>query len=256
MPGREKPDGLLARLARGVPVDVDREDTLTHTLLARGFVRQEGSRLVLTDLGRSRLGQGRDRPQAADGAGFRIGSADLTDDDGRRRRVPFNLDESPLARLLRVKGRDGRPVLSQAEFEAGERLRAEFTRGQLSPRITMNWSSALPGRGRGSRGAGDLADSALAARRNVERAIDAVGPDLGGLLLDFCCFLKGIETIERERGWPVRSAKVVIGLALRSLARHYGFDQAASGPARGHGLRHWGAEDYRPVLDGGADGGA
>jgi hypothetical protein len=92
-----------------------------------------------------------------------------------------------------------------------------------------------------------MSDAIVAARQRVEHALAAVGPDFAGLLLDVCCFLKGIEMVERQRAWPTRSAKLVLRLALSSLARHYGLGRVAEG--RSHAaMVHWGSADYRPEI--------
>jgi len=167
-----------------------------------------------------------------------------------RHAVLVNQDESPLAWLRRRRDATGKPMLDAASFAAGERLRTDFSRAQLMPRITANWTAAVGGRGRSGGNAGaEITEVALAARQRVERAVDAVGPELGGLLLDFCCFLKGLEAIEMERRWPARSAKVPLTIALAVLARHYGLAGEARGRERARRLLHWGTEDYRPTLD-------
>jgi hypothetical protein len=94
----------------------------------------------------------------------------------------------------------------------------------------------------------EMTDAVVAARQRVDRAVHGVGPDFAGILLDVCCFLKGIEEIERERSWPARSAKLVLRLALASLARHYGLVETAKGNHGGGRIKHWGAEDYRPTI--------
>jgi hypothetical protein len=158
-----------------------------------------------------------------------------------------NLAESPLGQLRRRKGRDGRAFLSPAEFNAGERLRADFTRGQMTPRLGINWEP-LGSAGRRAGTAADLADGAIAARMRVERALDAVGPEPSGVLIDVCCFLKGLETVEFERGWPARSAKLLLKTALAALDRHYQPRARASGKRRA--ILSWGAADYRPTVNG------
>src|SRR5690606_35247452 len=159
-----------------------------------------------------------------------------------------NLDESPLARLRRTRGRDGQPLVGAVEFAAGERLRADYTRAQIMPRVTANWTAAVAGGRRdGAGGVAELTEAIIAARRRVEQALIAVGPEFASLLIDFCCFLKGIEEVERERAWPVRSAKLVLRLALASLARHYGLATVARGAPSA--VRHWGTADYRPRIE-------
>ena len=240
---------LLRRLAaRGAGPGVA-DQVLVGNLIARDLLRRDGEGVVLTAAGRAFL---RRRLSQADGFALQhrtLETAILEGGPSGRRSATRNVDESPLSRLRRAKGRDGRPFIGDAEFAAGERLRADFTRGRLMPRVTANWSSAIAGGRRDAGGMADITDSALAARQRIERILDAVGPDFAGLLVDFCCFLKGIEEIERERQWPARSAKLVLRLGLASLARHYGLSPDARG-SRGAGkVRHWGTDDYRPVVD-------
>jgi hypothetical protein len=231
--------------ARGAPI----EDFLVREMLARGLAEQAGDAIMVSPAGRSalrrRLVAGTDEEFAQQ---HRTTEKAIVEHDSGRQTVSLNTEESPLAWLRKRKGRDGRPMLDAAQFQAGERLRADFTRGQMIPRVTANWDvSVAAGRRGGDSGLTDLTDAALAARLRVEKAIDAVGPELGGVLLDFCCFLTGIEQIERTRRWPARSAKLVLRLALNSLARHYGFSSAATGAQRSR-IRHWGTKDYRPEI--------
>jgi Domain of unknown function (DUF6456) len=163
------------------------------------------------------------------------------DSESGRSEVAVDEAESPLAWLARRKGRNGRPLIEPEQLQAGERLRAEFTRAQLMPRVTSNWSAAVND-GRRAPGPASFTETMIAARQRVRRALEAVGPEFAGLLLDVCCFLKGLEDVERERGWPPRSAKVVLQLALDRLARHYGLRAEIRGPA--HALiRTWFAPD-------------
>jgi hypothetical protein len=138
--------------------------------------------------------------------------------------------ESPLAWLRRRKDRDGEALISQAQFDAGERLRFWFA--QMTPRVTINWSAMAPTQRRRRAGMtkapdGDLQESIGNARERVRRALAAIGPELAGVLIDVCCHLKGLEEAERAAGWPQRAGKVVLGLALTRLARHYGIGAAA-----------------------------
>lgn len=210
-------------------------------LVSAGLLRPAGSGAFRADpalnarLRRMRAGQD----------AFLAQHARLADQPGGEPRVRVNLDEWPLAALAR-RGRDGAPFLEPAAIAAAERLRGDFEFARLQPRITASWSATVnTGRRDGSQA--DLADNVVAARKRVEAAIQAVGLELSGVLLDTCCFLKGLETVERERRWPARSAKLVLRLALAALARHYGIGGVAEGAARG-AMRHWGATGYRPTI--------
>jgi hypothetical protein len=164
-----------------------------------------------------------------------FGRADVTVDEG----------ESPLAWLARRRGRDGRALIEPHQLQAGERLRADFTCAHLMPRTTSNWTGPVATDGRSGPlvfGAAVATDAMVAARQRLHLALDAVGPEFAGLLVDVCCFLKGLEDVERERIWPVRSAKVVLQLGLQRLARHYGYAGETRGRARAP-LRTWLAED-------------
>jgi len=173
--------------------------------------------------------------------------------EGVRKPAVMDESESPLGWLRRRKDKSGQPLIDGAQFEAGERLRRDFFYAGFTPRVTASWDG-IPGdratRRAGPGGAANLREQTVAAQQRVRRALDAVGPDLADVLLDVCCYLKGLEETERAKGWPRRSAKLVLQIALKELARHYGLVSSTPEAAQ-HARRrvlHWGSADYKPQI--------
>lgn len=167
--------------------------------------------------------------------------------DARRRARPA--DKNALDWLRERRAADGRPMLSEDEYKAGLRLREDFERAQMQPRITSSWSGLPDDRSRRSApGTGiELRDAVIAAQQRVRRALQAVGSDHAGILLDVCCLETGLAHVEQREGWPQRSAKVVLQIALRLLAVHYGI--AEQRPVERSVVRHWAEEGYRGSID-------
>jgi hypothetical protein len=240
---------LLAQLAlRGPkrPPGTSQAEEVEILVRADLAVRTDDGRLSITNAGRAHLAR-----IAFTNAGSpidpflaqHIGSAQAeVETPNGRAALPLDPTESPLAWLARRKGRDGRPLIEPVQLQAGERLRADVTLAQMLPRVTANWTSSVASGRRSDNGALNFTEAAIAARQRVDHAFAALGAEFTGLLLDVCCFLKGLEDVERERHWPPRSAKVVLQLGLDRLARHYGYVAQARGKPRAQ-IRNWTAPD-------------
>ena len=153
---------------------------------------------------------------------MRWGQADVAQPGGGARKMRVNLAESPLTALARRKDADGKAFLAPALVQAGERLREDFERAQMGPRVGQNWDRFLTGGDRG----GFLNDSGLAegpraARQRVSDALDDLGPGLSDVVLRVCCFLEGLESAEKRLGWSARSGKIVLKIGLQRLLKHY-----------------------------------
>ncbi|MFC3308593.1 DUF6456 domain-containing protein [Blastomonas aquatica] len=132
------------------------------------------------------------------------------------RSVTVNLAESPLGWLL------ARGLIDQRQFDAGEKLRADWERANLAPSITMRWDAGP--RSGGFRGSGDHLEPTerqAAARQRFDAAITALGRDLNDIAWRVICSGEAMPVAEKALGWPVRSGRLVLRMALDRLADFY-----------------------------------
>ena len=184
--------------------------------LARAaLVREDGGTWVLTAAGRLRVAKGRPtRPKRL--LVERPLPEDAPSPTGKpRRSVTVNALESPLG-WLRARG-----LVDQRQFDAGERLRGDWTMAELGPRVTMRWDPT-PAGSRGPGGAIDPTLAGIAAKRRFDGAIEAAGKGLGDVLWRVVCAGEGLEAAEAALGWPKRAGKLVLLMALDRVADYYG----------------------------------
>lgn len=130
-----------------------------------------------------------------------------------RRSVTVNLNESPLS-WLHARGH-----LDDRLFAAGEQLRGDFERAQLSPSITMRWDVVR------TKTTGDVGlnptERQIAAKARFDGAMAEAGRGLSDVLWRVVCAGEGLPDAERELQWPARSGKLVLKLALDRVADFY-----------------------------------
>ena len=134
-----------------------------------------------------------------------------------RRSVTVNRAESPLS-WLRARGH-----LTERQYDAGERLRADWERAQLSPSVTMRWDPVRVDGGPGF-GCGEGLSSTerqLAAKARFDAALAEAGAGLADILWRVVCAGEGLPGAERALGWPSRSGKLVLRFALDRVAGFY-----------------------------------
>jgi len=135
---------------------------------------------------------------------------------GVRRSVTVNAAESPLGWLF------ARGLVTQRQFDAGERLRTDWERAQLAPRVTMAWDAAPVARGRGGSAVGpDLGGTQIDAKRRFDAAVANAGPGLADILWRVVCAGEGMREAETALGWPARAGKLVLTFALDRVADFY-----------------------------------
>jgi Domain of unknown function (DUF6456) len=149
--------------------------------------------------------------------------------------------ESPLFRLHRRK------FVTDKQFAAGEKLREDFEQAHLARRVTTAWEE-VRGNVISDNHIEAMTGRTMAARRRVQDALDAVGPELAGILYYVCCLVSGIEVAERMLALPGRAGKAVLGLALTRLARHYRLIAQPQPNRDARAITSWGLHDFRPEL--------
>jgi len=108
--------------------------------IANGLTEHDGSNFRILPIGISTLHKMLHPDEEHVNPGINLSKSELKS-DGEFHPVIRNLSESPLSRLFLRKTKNGDRYLSQDEFLAGEKLRADFEKGNLQPNISANWSS-------------------------------------------------------------------------------------------------------------------
>jgi Domain of unknown function (DUF6456) len=202
-------------------------------LVGRGLVDLPGAgRAVINEAGRSHLRRLASEHRARSGAGGQISPHRhqhmlerrvTIAVDGAIQSARINLAESPLGWMKKRKGRDGRALISAVQYEAGERLRYDFEMAGLSPKVTGRYDGTPVARKHFSAYGGlSPGEAQIAAKKRYRGACDAMGAGLDDIAVRVCCFMEGFEAAESQMGWPARSGKVVLRIALDRLVDYYG----------------------------------
>lgn len=134
----------------------------------------------------------------------------------RVRSIMINLAESPLG-WLKARG-----LVSDRQFAAGELLRRDYEIANLGPHVTMQWDAGpISGARRAAANPGQSTITQISAKQRFLSAVEAAGPGLSDILWRVVCAGESMPIAEKGLGWPSRSGRLVLTLALDRVAGFY-----------------------------------
>jgi hypothetical protein len=211
---------------------------LAEDLALRGLIagRQTGriARYAITAAGRVEVGR-----MMAQRESRRVSELGLADDAGKGANVARFPDragegrakaspraagaDAPLHVLARRRRPDGTAYIGPELVAAALRFREAYEVASLGAAVTRDWGRLIAGRvdSTGAATGGRGATRRLEAEQSLTAAIRALGPELAETAIMAICEEQGMETVERALDFPARSGKIVLRIALNTLARHY-----------------------------------
>lgn len=151
-----------------------------------------------------------------------------------------------ISRLGLARGGEA-AFLEPHQLEAARRLTRTFERARLSQRVTMSYDAARVARSsKGASARSDISASAADARAQLAGLGRQVPRECWDILFDICGLDLGLQELEAARGWPRRSGKLVLRIALSHLAALYGITAIAEGRERAE-QRSW-LEQRAPMF--------
>ncbi len=215
--------GVYARGDRRRRPEARVSEADARALEADGAIAAAAQGYVITAAGLARLR----RESARESEAYLTQHANIVDRAaaaGGLRKARAVAQSSVVHRLASLQSGAGAPWLSSEELSAAQRLRADWEASQAGLVRGSDWSAA-PKSG-AARGPGAAQEAALAkrcdARRRMAAALDALSPPLRRVVERVCLREDGLEALEPAEGWPPRSRKLALKLALAQLAAALG----------------------------------
>lgn len=237
--GEVQADGAVAVATNDTGGMIRLPAALARKLQSQGLVICDGQTIVPQAAARAWL-----KREMAGGDGFSAQHRTLVaSPDG----VQVNVGSDVLLRLGRPD-RNGEPFLEPHQLAAGERVAKWADRAHLRARVTMSYAADRTAGRSGTRGStADLGDMAMDARKQLAEMHRTLPRECAEVVLDVCVYEKGLQEIEAERGWPRRSAKLVLRIGLDLLAGYFGLAPVATGE---HSRRphRWHEAGARPTV--------
>ena len=190
-----------------------------RALEASGALAREGEGYAITKAGRALVARETASPSEAFLAQHRPIRA-VIEADGRTRVVRGHDADAILRRLAALRDGNGAAWLDSAELAAAARLRRDWEMGERGLVRGSDWTA--PPNGAGPRGPSNRAEEAAGAycdaRQRVSEALAHLAVPLRRVVERVCLREEGLEAMERGEGWPARSGKIALKLALAQLA--------------------------------------
>jgi hypothetical protein len=120
--------------------------------------------------------------------------------------------------------RDPRPLVERpiAQDEKTRKASRSVTVNLAESPLSWSWDNMPMSRNRRAAPSPlSQSERVLAAKSRFDDAILALGGDLSDIAWRVICAGEGIPVAERGMGWPARSGKLVLRIALDRLAQHY-----------------------------------
>ena len=210
------------------PVETIATDLVEEMCRHSWLMKKSGNLAVVGNGASILLGECRDIARSSlttGNANQTVANRSLTDASGRQFWVQINDAECPLNWLMHRRDAKGDAYLSAVQFAAAELLRQDYTLANMEHRVTFQWSDHPDARDLKRRAPADgtffHSERTVAARRRLQRALDAIGPDMADIAVQICCLSRGIEAAERALGYARRTGRPALLKALDRLANHY-----------------------------------